>query len=148
MSEKAFDFASALDRGMNSIDDAPEYGNPANGSHIMIIDSVSQKLLGEKKSPSIIFKYKYVQPMELANPSDENLSEGGFCTETFGVSEEGLPYLKKHVKDFWDKNPELSLAQVLKNIEGQQVAITSQKREFTSNGQKREGWRSVQMIMA
>lgn len=143
----AFNFGSVLDKTMDQIEDAPEYGNPPDGTHTFKILECKQVQKGE--SPAIRFKYEYLATVELANPGDAPPAVGSICTEQFGVTEQGLPYLKKHVKDAWDKMPGASLGEVIASLENQLVHITSQGKEFDGkDGRKLKGWRSIAMILA
>lgn len=149
----ALNFGSILDRTMDQIEDAPEFAALPPGIHTVKIIEIKQTAQKRKDGevPTLRFKYELIETVEMADAAKTPPTAGSISTENFGLDEQGLPYLKKHVKDAWDKMPQSSLGEVIQSLEGATVHVTSQLNQFESKKQPGvmiDGWRSAAMILA
>lgn len=125
---KAFDFGSALDRTMESIDDLPEYIMPDNGSY-QVQCEVKQEV-NSNENPIVRWTYTVVNTLEVEG-GKEPPKVGSKFSEQFSINNEtGFGALKRHVKAVWDQNPSLSLGAVIAGCNGQTFFVTTKQRKY------------------
>lgn len=125
----SFNLNDLMNKGMQEIDDLPDFITPPNGSYKVRV-GCEQKVQNDK--PAVQFRYELLEVVELANPAEAKPAEKSIFTETFYLNNEvGPKALKRHIKEVWDKLGG-SLGECLKSIDGQVYYVTTKQRKYDS----------------
>ena len=73
--------SSLLDLNLDDLDDLPEFVVPPAGSYSAVILSCEEKMIGTH--PAVEMKFKLLETMELANPSEVHVADGTECGVAF-----------------------------------------------------------------
>lgn len=96
-------FSSLLDSTLEDLADLPEFKLPPNGTHRASIVAIEEKKIGE--AGCIEFRFKTIETLELADPSQENATPG---------SEFTLALLPGN--DFFEGNLKLLLTPIARHV--------------------------------
>jgi len=150
MAANTFSFDDALD---NTIDSLPEIAPRAHlpsGRYIVEILDIQRKPIKDKsgnENDSIIFKYKVAEVLEIADPSQTAPEIGTKVEEVFNVSDaDRVGYFRKHVTKVAGG---MKLGELLTNLPGQNVMLTSKARQYTDKaGELQWGWNTADGLSA
>lgn len=145
MTKQTFSFDDVLESDINSLPDIAPRAHLPNGRYIVEILDIQRKPI--KENDSIIFKYKLVEVLEIADPSKEAPEVGTKLEEVFNVADsERVGYFKKHVAKVAGG---MKLGELLTNLPGQNVMLTSRARQYTDKaGESQWGWNTADGLSA
>lgn len=145
MANATFSFDAALESTIDSLPEIPGRAYLPNGRYIVEVLDIQRKPI--KENDSLIFKYKLLEVLEVADPSQDVPEVGTKLEEVFNVSDaERVGYFKKHVAKVAGG---MKLIDLMTNLPGQSVMLTAKARQYTDKaGESQWGWNTADGLSA
>jgi hypothetical protein len=121
------DLDNLLDASLDDLADLPEFGTYPGGTHKVAIDWESKKV---NDHPSLELKFKLVETLELANPTDEPLAVGAEGSVLFMLDNEfGQGKLKNVLKPLGAATGANKMSEIVAASKGMEVVLVTKVRQ-------------------
>lgn len=138
--ESSVNLNELFGKKQSEIENAPEYITPLNGYYKVKIKECKRDKVNDKDVVKFVYEVKEVLECK-EQPSKEYDGvipvPGNLMSETFFLtSQESMSYLKRHVNKVWDNFPNISIGELLSQLEGQEVFVATKRRSWVDKDTK------------
>lgn len=138
--EASINLNEMFDKKQNEIADAPEYITPLNSYLKVLIKECKRDKVNDKDVVKFVYEVREVLECKEQPSKDYDgvvPVPGNLMSETFFLtSQESMSYLKRHVAKIWENFPGTSIGELLQQLAGQEVYISTKRRSWVDKETK------------